>query len=116
MPWALAVLPRHTQMLCYFVPDPAGETAAGDRRMNWAWYCNVPEGEELRATLIDRSGLIPTTHVERLIGSISSESLDHPGPDTSLLGQECVGFSAPAEAWPINFGRASSSIRPGFSA
>jgi len=49
---------RHTQMLCYFVPGPAGETAAGERRVNWVWYWNVPEGDELRATLTDRSGLI----------------------------------------------------------
>jgi 2,6-dihydroxypyridine 3-monooxygenase len=48
----------HTQMLAYFVPGPAGETAAGNRRLNWVWYCNVPEGEELRETLTDRSGLI----------------------------------------------------------
>jgi hypothetical protein len=57
-------------------------------------------------------------HVERLIGSIRCESLDHlvvldeaqlrrvlrnfllqSGSDTSLIGQECAGFSAPAEAW-----------------
>jgi 2,6-dihydroxypyridine 3-monooxygenase len=49
---------RHTQMLCYFVPGPAGETAAVERRINWVWYCNVPEGDELRETLTDRSGLI----------------------------------------------------------
>jgi 2-polyprenyl-6-methoxyphenol hydroxylase-like FAD-dependent oxidoreductase len=49
---------RHTQMLSYFVPGPAGETAAGGRRVNWVWYWNVPEGEELRETLTDRSGLI----------------------------------------------------------
>ncbi len=49
---------RHTQMLAYFVPGPAGETAAGERRINWVWYCNVPEGDELRETLTDRSGLI----------------------------------------------------------
>ncbi len=49
---------RHTQMLSYFVPGPAGETAAGERRVNWVWYWNVPEGEQLRETLTDRSGLI----------------------------------------------------------
>ena len=49
---------RHTQMLSYFVPGPAGETAPGERRINWVWYWNVPEGEELRETLTDRSGLI----------------------------------------------------------
>ncbi len=49
---------RHTQMLSYFVPGPAGETAPGKRRVNWVWYWNVPEGEELRETLTDRSGLI----------------------------------------------------------
>jgi 2-polyprenyl-6-methoxyphenol hydroxylase-like FAD-dependent oxidoreductase len=47
----------HNQMLCYFVPGPAGETAAGERRINWVWYWNVPAGEELRETLTDRSGL-----------------------------------------------------------
>src|SRR5271154_6175733 len=49
---------RHTQMLSYFVPGPAGETAPGKRRVNWVWYWNVPEGQELRETLTDRSGLI----------------------------------------------------------
>ena len=49
---------RHTQMLSYFVPGPAGETAPGRRRVNWVWYWNVPEGQELRETLTDRSGLI----------------------------------------------------------
>jgi len=49
---------RHTQMLSYFVPGPAGETAPGKRRINWVWYWNVPEGQELRETLTDRSGLI----------------------------------------------------------
>lgn len=49
---------RHTQMLSYFVPGPAGETAPGERRINWVWYWNVPEGDELRETLTDRSGLI----------------------------------------------------------
>ena len=49
---------RHTQMLSYFVPGPAGETAPGKRRVNWVWYWNVAEGEELRETLTDRSGLI----------------------------------------------------------
>jgi transposase InsO family protein len=60
-------------------------------------------------------------HVERLIGSIRRESLDHlvvfdkaqlrrvlrnyafyynQGPDSPLIGQECAGFSAPAEARP----------------
>jgi 2,6-dihydroxypyridine 3-monooxygenase len=48
----------HTQMLGYFVPGPAGETAPGERRINWVWYWNVAEGEELRETLTDRSGLI----------------------------------------------------------
>jgi transposase InsO family protein len=60
-------------------------------------------------------------HVERLIGSIRRECLDHlvvfdearlrcvlqnyafllqPGPHASLLGKECVRFSAPAEGRP----------------
>jgi hypothetical protein len=60
-------------------------------------------------------------HVERLIGSIRRESLDHlivfdeaavasraeeirlllqSSPDASLIGQECAGLSAPAKARP----------------
>lgn len=46
----------HTQMLSYFVPGPAGETAPGQRRINWVWYWNVPEGEPLRQTLIGSDG------------------------------------------------------------
>jgi transposase InsO family protein len=77
-------------------------------------------------------------HIERLIGSIRRESLDHlvvfdeaqlrrvlkelrfllqPDPDASLIGQECAGFSAPAEARPhrshLDSGRAASSICQG---
>jgi transposase InsO family protein len=81
-------------------------------------------------------------HVERLIGSIRRESLDHlvvfdeaqlrrvlrnyelrfplqPGLDASLIGQECAGFSASAEDRPhrsdTNPRRASSSICPGLA-
>jgi len=45
------------QILCYFVPGADGETAAGERRINWVWYWNVAEGQELRETLTDRTGL-----------------------------------------------------------
>jgi len=77
-------------------------------------------------------------HVERVIGSIRRESLDHlivfdeahlrrvlknyasyykPGPDASLIAKECTGFSAPAKARPhrsdTDSRRTPSSIRPG---
>jgi transposase InsO family protein len=77
-------------------------------------------------------------HVERLIGSIRRESLDHlvvfdeaavasrseelrfllqPDTDASLIGQERAGFSAPAEARPHrshpNSGWAASPICQG---
>ncbi|MDR3659419.1 MAG: FAD-dependent monooxygenase, partial [Mycobacterium sp.] len=29
------------QFLCYLVPGPAGETAPGQRRVNWVWYVNA---------------------------------------------------------------------------
>ena len=48
----------HTQMLSYFVPGPAGETAPGHRRINWVWYWNVPEGEPLRETLTGSDGQV----------------------------------------------------------
>ena len=48
----------HTQMLSYFVPGPVGETAPGQRRINWVWYWNVPEGEPLREILTGSDGQI----------------------------------------------------------
>ena len=45
-----------SHILCYLIPGPNGEVAEGKRRLNWVWYVNVCEGEELDAVLTDRSG------------------------------------------------------------
>jgi len=45
-----------THMMCYMIPGNGGELSKGKRRFNWVWYWNVPEGEQLRQVLIDRTG------------------------------------------------------------
>jgi 2-polyprenyl-6-methoxyphenol hydroxylase-like FAD-dependent oxidoreductase len=34
---------EHSHILCYLIPGAEGETEPGKRRLNWVWYCNVPE-------------------------------------------------------------------------
>lgn len=47
----------HTHILCYLIPGEGGELSRGKRRLNWVWYWNVPEGDELRQVLTDKTGL-----------------------------------------------------------
>ncbi|CAA9459340.1 MAG: 2-polyprenyl-6-methoxyphenol hydroxylase and related FAD-dependent oxidoreductases [uncultured Rubrobacteraceae bacterium] len=49
-------LERNTQILCYLIPGPSGELGKGERWLNWVWYWNVPEGDELREVLTDTEG------------------------------------------------------------
>lgn len=45
-----------SHILCYLIPGPDGELAEGKRRLNWVWYVNTPEGEELDSVLTDMGG------------------------------------------------------------
>jgi len=45
-----------THIMCYMIPGNGGELSKGKRRFNWVWYWNVPEGEQLRQVLTDRTG------------------------------------------------------------
>ncbi len=45
-----------THIGCYLIPGNGGELSQGKRRFNWVWYWNVPEGEQLRQVLTDRTG------------------------------------------------------------
>ncbi|WP_162477737.1 FAD binding domain-containing protein [Nitrososphaera sp. AFS] len=45
---------RNTQIRCYLIPGPTGELLDGERRLNWVWYYNVAEGNELQLLLTDR--------------------------------------------------------------
>lgn len=54
-----------TQILCYLVPGPSGNLAAGSRRLNWVWYWNVPAGDELREVLTDSGGTAHSYSVPR---------------------------------------------------
>lgn len=46
----------HTNMVAYEVPGPDGSVRPGRRRVNWVWYTNVTEGDDLDDILIDRDG------------------------------------------------------------
>ena len=42
--------------LCYLIPGEGGSNAVGTRRLNWVWYVNIPEGDDLNAVMTDCSG------------------------------------------------------------
>lgn len=46
----------NSQFLTYPVPGPNGETAYGERRINWVWYLPFDEGPELDDILYDNQG------------------------------------------------------------
>jgi 2-polyprenyl-6-methoxyphenol hydroxylase-like FAD-dependent oxidoreductase len=48
-------MPR-SHILCYAIPGADGDIIIGKRRLNWVWYWNYPEGDELDALLTDRTG------------------------------------------------------------
>src|SRR5215472_5037113 len=65
-------------ILCYFIPGPGDATEPGQRRLNWVWYVNVPDGPELERLLTDktgtlRGGSVPASMVtSKLTGEIHS--------------------------------------------
>jgi 2-polyprenyl-6-methoxyphenol hydroxylase-like FAD-dependent oxidoreductase len=48
-------MPR-SHVLCYAIPGGDGSISEGERRLNWVWYWNYREGDELDALLTDRTG------------------------------------------------------------
>jgi len=48
-------MPR-SHILCYAIPGADGSITAGKRRLNWVWYWNYREADELAALLTDRTG------------------------------------------------------------
>jgi 2-polyprenyl-6-methoxyphenol hydroxylase-like FAD-dependent oxidoreductase len=48
-------MPR-SHILCYAIPGADGSIAAGKRRLNWVWYWNYREADELAGLLTDRTG------------------------------------------------------------
>src|SRR5712671_1936994 len=48
-------MPR-SHILCYAIPGADGDIIIGKRRLNWVWYWNYHEGDELDALLTDRTG------------------------------------------------------------
>ena len=48
-------MPR-SHILCYAIPGADGSVTTGQRRLNWVWYWNYREADELAALLTDRTG------------------------------------------------------------
>ena len=48
-------MPR-SHILCYAIPGADGSITEGKRRLNWVWYWNYREADELPALLTDRTG------------------------------------------------------------
>jgi 2-polyprenyl-6-methoxyphenol hydroxylase-like FAD-dependent oxidoreductase len=45
-----------SHILCYAIPGSDGSITRGKRRLNWVWYWNYREADELPALLTDRTG------------------------------------------------------------
>ncbi len=45
-----------SHILCYAIPGADGSVTKGKRRLNWVWYWNYQEADELAALLTDRTG------------------------------------------------------------
>src|SRR5258706_3676044 len=45
-----------SHILCYAIPGADGSLTEGKRRLNWVWYWNYQEADELAALLTDRTG------------------------------------------------------------
>src|SRR5258706_1583432 len=48
-------MPR-SHILCYAIPGADGSATEGKQRLNWVWYWNYREADELPALLTDRTG------------------------------------------------------------
>jgi 2,6-dihydroxypyridine 3-monooxygenase len=48
---------KDSHVLVYPIPGPGGALTAGDRLVNFVWYVNVAEGEELGELMTGRDGL-----------------------------------------------------------
>lgn len=47
---------EHSHILVYPIPNLDGAIEPGRRLMNFVWYRNVPEGEQLEGLMLDRQG------------------------------------------------------------
>lgn len=54
-----------SSVLAYEIPGADGETAPGQRRLNWVWYENVIEAEELESVLTDTRGEVHRSTIPR---------------------------------------------------
>ncbi len=62
------------QILAYVVPGRNGSLEAGERMVNWVWYCNyAPDSDEYRDLMTDRNG--HTHHFTLPVGLMKPEIL-----------------------------------------
>lgn len=64
---------EESAIILYEVPSEDGDVRPGRRRINWVWYQNVPDGDQLRQLMRDSEGYEHRTTVPR--GALSSATL-----------------------------------------
>ncbi len=63
-----------TQILAYLIPGRTGELKAGERLLNWVWYCNyAPDSPEFRDLMTDKDGHVH--HYTLPVGLLKQEVL-----------------------------------------
>lgn len=48
---------QNSHILCYLIPGNDDKVSVGYRRLNWVWYWNVNEGQEINDLLTDINGI-----------------------------------------------------------
>ncbi len=82
----------NSHILVYPIPGPGGETAPGDRSMNFVWYRNYLEGGDLTDLLTGRDGMVrdvslpPGTVADRHVSEMRAHAGARlPGPIASIV-------------------------------
>lgn len=73
----------NTHIIMYPIPGPEGQLKVGERLMNYVWYRNVAEGEELDELVTDTRGRVGKVAVQA--GEVKQQYLDKLLSDASEL-------------------------------
>lgn len=93
--------------LCYLIPGEGGSNAVGTRRLNWVWYVNIPEGDDLNAVMTDRAGDVRNTAVAA--GQVNDAALADLRRRTELLETH---FAELVQATPDPFIQSILDVAP----
>lgn len=86
------VMPN-SHILTYPIPDVDGTVTPGERRLNWVWYRNVPEGEALDDLMTTRGGIrqavgVPPGQVaQHHVDDLRSAARDLPPPLAEIVAK-----------------------------